>query len=96
MSRRLLSPVPCHSFPLAACGAGTSHLVENLVNRLAQIQKAEQPVHGMVFSGSLPQNDGTVAKLELHDHPRRKSELFAQFHRNRKLPLGRHPAIHHG
>lgn len=94
MSRPLLSPVTCHSFLLAAHGAGTSHLVENLVDRLAEIQATEQPVHWVAFTRSLPQKDDAVTKLELHDRSRRQSKLFAQLYRNRELPLGGDRALH--
>lgn len=82
-------------FILAGRGPGTSHLVENLINRLAEMQATEQPVHRVVVVRSFPKKDRAVTKLELDNRPRFQSKLFAQLDRNRELSLGRHRAFQH-
>jgi hypothetical protein len=87
--------MPYRTFFLGACGARAAHLVENLVDRLAETQVTEQTVYRMVVMRSLPQKDRTVTKLELNDRSRFQSKLFAQLYRNRELSLRRHRALHH-
>jgi len=94
MSRLRLSHASWRSLFPAVQWTGTSHLVENLVDRFAEIQAAEQSVHRVIVIGSLPQKNGPVTKLELHDRPCHQSKLFAKLYRNRELPLGGHRALH--
>jgi hypothetical protein len=72
--------------------ARISHLANDLVDRLAEVQAAEQSIHRVV--GFLPYQNAPITKLELHDSPCRQSELFPQLERNRELPAGGNRALH--
>jgi hypothetical protein len=84
-----------HTLVLAGCRAWTSHLVKNLVDGLTEFQVTEDPIHWVIVGCALPQENGSITKLELNDRPSRQSQLFAQRDRNRELSLGGDRAFHH-
>lgn len=79
--------MPCRTFVLAGPRARTSHLVEKVIDRFAEMEVPEQLVYRMTRLRSLAHKDGAITKLELDDSPCLQPQLFAQLDRYRELSL---------